>query len=235
MLNLLLVGVLGLALPSVSACSVALRPVDGPVIAEFSPQGRYAGHWGADFAAPAGSPVRAVMSGWVTFAGLVVENRAVTIAHGGGLRTSYSYLGALGVTLGDRVRAGEMVGLSGPSHGTASVHVSARLGDRYLDPVRLLACRWVPGDAVALRSVSGLGPYPRRRARHPGRNVRPSPRRSPRCGGDRVPPAGPGSGDLHPRRRPMAEGGSTRFRARASLGDDRARHRRHRVLRRRRP
>ena len=47
------------------------RPVPGDVVREFAPQGAYAGHWGVDLAAEAGTPVRAARDGVVTFAGPV--------------------------------------------------------------------------------------------------------------------------------------------------------------------
>src|SRR3954447_17287967 len=69
-----------------------LRPVDGAVVQPFdAPSSPYApGHRGVDFAAAPGTPVRAANDGVVSFAGSVAGTLHVTIAHDGGLRTSYS-------------------------------------------------------------------------------------------------------------------------------------------------
>ena len=56
---------------SLLLCPGVVRPVPGDVVQGFSPQGSYAGHWGIDLAAEVGTPVRAVRSGVVTFAGPV--------------------------------------------------------------------------------------------------------------------------------------------------------------------
>src|SRR5262249_13015098 len=68
------------------------RPVDGPVVRPFEePSSAYGpGHRGADLAAPPGTPVHAANDGVVTFAGTVAGTLHVTVAHAGGLRTSYS-------------------------------------------------------------------------------------------------------------------------------------------------
>jgi murein DD-endopeptidase MepM/ murein hydrolase activator NlpD len=155
-------------------------PIEGTVGERFAPEGRYAGHWGMDWEAPAGSPVRAVAPGTVTFAGLVVGNRTVTVHHGGALRTSYSYLESIAVTDGQRVVAGQLVGRSGLAHGRPGLHLSLRLGDRYLDPALLLGCRAaVPVGAVRLSSVWGPA-YPSGRATgHLGRDLRPTSPRPP--------------------------------------------------------
>jgi murein DD-endopeptidase MepM/ murein hydrolase activator NlpD len=88
----------------------------------------------------------------VTFAGSVAGNRSVTVDHGGGLRTTYSYLGWIAVSAGF-LADGDVLGASGEDHGVAALHVSIRLGSRYIDPLRLLGCRiGPPGDALGLAS-----------------------------------------------------------------------------------
>lgn len=128
-------------------------PVQGPLVGRFAPEGRYGGHWGVDWAVPVGTAVRAAAPGTVTFVGVVAGNRTVTIHHGGGLRTSYSYLDETAVQGGQWVPARAMVGRSGVAHGVPSVHFSLRLGHRYLAPLPALGCRTYP-PAPALRLVS---------------------------------------------------------------------------------
>ncbi len=121
-------------------CSGLQRPVDGHVLAEFAPQGAYAGHWGIDLGAEPQTIVRAPSAGIVTFAGMVAGNRTVTVDHGGGIRTTNSYLHEIRVGRGAQVRAGQTLGTSGTAHGESAVHLSVRVDGRYVDPMRYLGC-----------------------------------------------------------------------------------------------
>ncbi|NOY56615.1 MAG: M23 family metallopeptidase [Actinobacteria bacterium] len=152
MLRSLLVGVIVLAgaVPGVPCGDAIASPV-GRVVRTFAPVGSYAGHWGVDLAMERGSAVRAVADGTVTFANVVAGVRTVTIFHGGSLRTSYSYLLAITVAPGDRLHAGDVLGESGTDHGVGALHLSARVGTRYIDPALVLSCsrgslRLVPLD-----------------------------------------------------------------------------------------
>jgi len=155
------------------ACAGLQPPVHGPIVEAFAPIGRYAGHWGIDFDALSGTAVRAADGGVVTFAGVVVGNRTVTIDHGG-VRTSYSFLTTLLTQSGERVGRGEVIGLSGVHRGRPSLHFSARLGTDYVDPEPLLGCRSDPGPGLWL--VTTLPAYPPEDAGHHGRNLRPTTR-----------------------------------------------------------
>lgn len=137
--------------PIASDC-VMIPPVEASVIQPYAPIGQYGGHWGIDFAVPVGSAVRASDGGVVSFAGVVAGNRTLTVDHGGGLRSSYSYLSAIGVGAGSPVGRGERLGSSGVAHGSEGVHFSVRIDGSYVDPARLLDCRR-PNAAAALRLV----------------------------------------------------------------------------------
>ena len=112
----------------------------GVVERTFAPVGTYGGHWGADFAMEAGSDVIVVADGIVSFAGTVAGMNTVTVDHGGGIRTSYSYLSSVDVAVGDEVRRGEILGTSGTDHGIPAIHVSARLNGSYVDPSFMFMC-----------------------------------------------------------------------------------------------
>ncbi len=92
-----------------------MRPVDGAVVHPFEePASIYAaGHRGADLAAAPGTPVRAANDGVVSFAGEVAGTLHVTVAHAGGLRTSYSFLSAVSVRTGQTVARGDVLGATG--------------------------------------------------------------------------------------------------------------------------
>lgn len=119
-----------------------LRPVAGAVVHPFEePASVYgAGHRGADLAAASGTPVLAANDGVVSFAGRVAGTLHVTVAHAGGLRTSYSFLSAVSVHTGDTVARGDVLGSTGgvgPDHDGAALHLGLRVGDRYVDPMQL--------------------------------------------------------------------------------------------------
>ena len=123
-------------------CAGLTRPLHGPVQREFAPTGRYSGHWGVDWVVPEGTEVRAAGAGTVTFAGTVAGNLTLTVNHGGGLRTSYSYLSVLLVENGDHVAEATTLGASGGGHGTPALHFSVRVGSAYVDPLRVVGCRF---------------------------------------------------------------------------------------------
>jgi murein DD-endopeptidase MepM/ murein hydrolase activator NlpD len=140
---LLLLGVMGVSAPAAGASGTWLWPVSGPVIRGFdppdSPYG--SGHRGIDIAAPVGTQVKAVDTGTVTFAGTVGGQTFLTIAHGGGLSSTYSWLSGLLVHEGALVARGQPVALSGWGHPggfTPCLHLGAKLGSSYVDPLTYL-------------------------------------------------------------------------------------------------
>ena len=141
---------------------VAYRPpVDGPLVDVFRPPAsRFGpGNRGVDYATEPGTPVRAAAPGEVTFAGPVGGTLHVVVLHADGIRTSYSFLASVAVRRGQRVAADQVVGRAGPS-----LHFGARIGDAYVDPLRLLAAGrrrvWlVPdGNGAPAAPIARAGP-----------------------------------------------------------------------------
>lgn len=124
-----------------------VRPVPGPVVRAFDPPPApyAAGHRGVDFAAGDGAIVVAIGGGVVEFAGRVAYANHVVVRHDNGWRTSVSYVRDLMVREGERVSAGTPIARccasSDPQHAAAgpSVHVALRIGDEYVDPMRLFS------------------------------------------------------------------------------------------------
>lgn len=137
------------------------QPVDGPVVRGYEPPPRPFGpqHLGLDFAAPAGTPVRAAGDGVVAFAGLVGRSRTAALEHGGARRTTYAYLRRVVVHPGSRVRRGDVLGFSGgegPGHHADVVHFGYRVNGRPRDPAPLFhpprpRISLAPMDAPACR------------------------------------------------------------------------------------
>ena len=119
-------------------------PVTGPVIRGFDPPTSPfgAGHRGIDVAVPFGTPILAPEAGTVSFAGRVGGELFVTIDHGGGLSSTYSWLSSVTVRKGDAVAIGQQVGSTGTGHPGSAIphlHLGMRLDGAYLDPLEILA------------------------------------------------------------------------------------------------
>lgn len=135
-----------LALPAAAPANAAgdrSWPVVGPVIQGFDPPDTPfgSGHRGIDIAVALGSPVRAPAVGVVTFAGPVGGRLFLTIDHGGGLESRYSFLDALVARRGDAVSTGQVVARSGTGHAgdvVPNLHFAVLLDDVYVDPLDYL-------------------------------------------------------------------------------------------------
>jgi murein DD-endopeptidase MepM/ murein hydrolase activator NlpD len=115
-------------------------PVTGPVIVAFDPPDTPfgSGHRGIDIAAPVGTPVLAAAAGVVSFAGPVGGRLFVTIDHGGGLESRYSFLETVLVRLRDPVAEGQVIARSGTGHEgdlVPNLHFAILLDDVYVDPL----------------------------------------------------------------------------------------------------
>jgi murein DD-endopeptidase MepM/ murein hydrolase activator NlpD len=98
-------------------------------------------HKGMDFRAAMGTPVRAGNSGVVVLARpLYYEGNCVVIDHGLGLFTLSMHLSRIDVREGQRVAAGERLGLSGATGRVTGPHLhwAVRWDGAYLDPAKLL-------------------------------------------------------------------------------------------------
>ena len=94
-------------------------------------------HSGIDLAVPEGTKVAAARKGTVTFAGWGNGyGYRVVIDHGAGTETTYNHLSDIGVSVGDTVRAGSAIALSGNTgHSTGPhLHFEVRVNGRYVNP-----------------------------------------------------------------------------------------------------
>ena len=103
------------------------------------------GHRGVDLAGRPGQPVYAAGDAVVVFAGLLAGRPVVSLAHPGGLHTSYEPVRAA-VRVGQQVRAQSVIGELVAGHGgcrtAACLHWGAMWGPSsgayYVDPLGLL-------------------------------------------------------------------------------------------------
>ena len=115
----------------------------GPVIRGFDPPDTPfgSGHRGIDIATAFDTPVVAAEAGVVTFAGPVGGRLFVTIDHGAGLESTYSFLASLAVRRGAAVVRGQVIATSGTGHAGTTIphlHLGVKLADVYVDPLDYL-------------------------------------------------------------------------------------------------
>jgi murein DD-endopeptidase MepM/ murein hydrolase activator NlpD len=123
-----------------------LRPAPAVVRGFDAPSPNWnSGHRGVDLAGRPGQPVYAAGGATVVFAGLLAGRPVVSLAHPGGLRTSYEPVRAV-VRVGQQVTAqtviGELVAGHPGCRAAACVHWGAMWGPAsgadYVDPLGLL-------------------------------------------------------------------------------------------------
>lgn len=98
-------------------------------------------HRGLDYRAAIGTAVHAANSGTVVLAqNLFYEGGFVVIDHGQHLMTMYMHLSRIGVAVGDQLRKGQEIGLSGATGRVTGphLHFAVRWQGAYLDPAKLL-------------------------------------------------------------------------------------------------
>ncbi|WP_263410476.1 M23 family metallopeptidase [Terriglobus tenax] len=101
-------------------------------------------HRGTDFRAHMGTPVRSVNSGRVLLAQkLFLEGNCVIVDHGNQLFTIYMHFSAFRVKAGDRVKKGQVLGLSGATGRVTGphLHLSVKWEGESLNPAALLAMK----------------------------------------------------------------------------------------------
>jgi murein DD-endopeptidase MepM/ murein hydrolase activator NlpD len=102
---------------------------------------RVESHAGLDLAVPVGSDVRASGGGVVRLVGSdSAYGRYVLVAHPDGYETMYGHLSRILVARGERVRAGQVIALSGNTGRSTAphLHFEVRLNGRSVNPLTLV-------------------------------------------------------------------------------------------------
>ena len=99
-------------------------------------------HYGIDFHAPEGTPVKAMMDGEVTLAvnDMYFTGGTIIFDHGHGISTLYMHMKDINVKEGQKVKQGQVVGTLGQSGRATGPHLDIRLNwfDVKLDPDTIL-------------------------------------------------------------------------------------------------
>jgi murein DD-endopeptidase MepM/ murein hydrolase activator NlpD len=115
-------------------------PVNGPVVSPFGMRwGRL--HAGVDIAVPAGTAIRAAASGTVAIAGWMGGYGQYTcVQHGGGIATCYAHQSSIGVSVGQKVHQGQVIGAAGcTGHCFGDhLHFEVRVNGTPVDPMGYL-------------------------------------------------------------------------------------------------
>lgn len=81
-------------------------------------------HYGVDYVASAGTPVRASAAGRVTFAGVRGGyGKVIEISHNGGIKSLYAHLSSINIRLGAQVKAGTFIGKVGSTGLSTGAHL----------------------------------------------------------------------------------------------------------------
>lgn len=120
-------------------------PLNGQLLQRFGPFGNGRVNNGIDIAAVPGTPVRATAAGVVSYAGteIALFGGLILIDHGGGWTSAYAHLDQVSVTVGQSVRAGQVIATSGESGQVQQpqLHFELRRDRRPVDPMRHLPAR----------------------------------------------------------------------------------------------
>ena len=126
----------GPTLPARSGTHVWPLPVRGIITTRFS-----AAHPGIDIATRAGTPVRAISAGTVTWAGWKDNGGGyvVVIRHTGGMVSTYNHNREVIVRVGQEVAVGEQIAAVGATGWATGPHLDLRIemGGKLIDPLRL--------------------------------------------------------------------------------------------------
>ena len=144
--------------PVLESTGKLLMPIPHAIITQwfgpttFAFEASYAGfphfHTGIDLAVPLGTPVFAAADGVVQMAGsmtdgsgsLVGYGNYIIIQHDAGLKTLYGHLLAIGVTQGQVVKRGQLIGLVGSTGNSTGphTHFEVRVDDSPIDPMQFV-------------------------------------------------------------------------------------------------
>ncbi len=123
-----------------------IYPLDSKITSHFGTKRVYNGqlksyHSGTDFKAKIGTAIKAVNSGKI----VIAENRfyagnSIVIDHGQGIFSCYFHLSKMNFKVGDFVKRGEIIGLSGDTGRVTGphLHFSFRIHNVQVDPLQLI-------------------------------------------------------------------------------------------------
>jgi len=124
-----------------------ILPLESAITSEFGKARLYNGtlkgyHSGTDFRAKVGTPIKAANDGRVVLCkDRFYSGGTVIVDHGAGLYSCYFHMSQFAVKKGDRIKRGDLLGLSGASGRVTGphLHFAVRLYGVQVDPLQLIA------------------------------------------------------------------------------------------------
>jgi murein DD-endopeptidase MepM/ murein hydrolase activator NlpD len=114
-------------------------PAKGAIVSRFGPGASGARNNGVDIGVPTGTPIKAAADGVVAYAGdrVAVFGGLVLVTHGGGWVSAYGHASRVDVVRGQKVRKGEVIGLSGDTGyaSTPKLHFELRKDRAPVNPL----------------------------------------------------------------------------------------------------
>ncbi len=108
-------------------------------------------HMGIDLASTANSPIEASNNGIVVFAERNgIYGLTVILDHGQGLASLYGHLSSINVKVGDSVKRGDIIGISGQTGlaGGDHLHFSVLVHGTFVDPVEWWDPHWIKDNII---------------------------------------------------------------------------------------
>jgi murein DD-endopeptidase MepM/ murein hydrolase activator NlpD len=126
--------------------AVTHRPTPGRITSAFGARvhpifGTTRNHYGVDIDGDTGDPIKAAASGTVLSSGWMNGyGNTIVISHGGGVSTLYAHQSSLGVSAGDVVEGGEVIGRVGSTGWSTGphLHFEIRINGTATDPAPFL-------------------------------------------------------------------------------------------------
>ena len=128
---------------NINGIKIATLPITGTISSRYgvSSSIRSSKHTGLDIAAPKGTPIKVIADGKVTFAAQSGSyGYLVKVDHGNGVETWYAHTSKMYVTVGEEVKAGDViaaVGSTGNSTGP-HLHLEVRINGEHVNPQKYL-------------------------------------------------------------------------------------------------
>ncbi|MGC4860682.1 M23 family metallopeptidase [Micromonospora sp. DT68] len=125
-----------------------VNPMSGAAITSCYGQRWGTLHAGIDLALPSGTPIHAAAAGTVTKAGDAYDGygNSVFIDHGNGYLTHYAHQSRLAVTVGQKVKAGQVIGYEGSTGDSTGPHLHFEVHQgmwNQVDPAPFMRARGV--------------------------------------------------------------------------------------------
>ena len=130
-------------MPDVNGIKLATAPITGTITSRYgvSSSIRSSRHTGLDIAATKGTPIKVVADGTVTFARYNGSyGYLVKVNHGNGVETWYAHTSKMYVTVGQEVKAGDVIALVGSTGNSTGphLHFEIRINGEHVNPQNYL-------------------------------------------------------------------------------------------------